>query len=302
VSLAETGAVETASEPALATVETERPTVRRMVADAWRWRRLIPRLGIRVTIKGVGGTILGPGWMILRPAIGIFGMSLLFGRVLNTPSQGLPYLIFMLVGAHAWMLFERPAHWGVRSFDVYRRVVRNLYMPLILVPLAAIVPALLESCVIGTFAAATLLYFWIADGTLYLQLGPELLVAVAGYVMALGLALAISLWLSVLNAYARDVRITFIYILRIWIFVTPVIYPVSQLPSGFQPIAYLNPMTAPVEMVKWGLLGVGSVPLHAIVSSVASLVILGVGGAWFFTRLAPNVLNRQPADLDDEDF
>jgi lipopolysaccharide transport system permease protein len=272
-----------------------------MIADAWRWRRLIPRLGIRVTIKGVGGTMLGPGWMVLRPAFGIFGMSLLFGKVLSAPSQGLPYLIFMLVGAHAWIMFERPAHWGVRSFDTYRRVARNLYMPLIIVPLAAVIPALLESTVIGSFAVLTILYFWIFEGTLYVQVGPEMLVALLGYLMALSLAVSVSIWLSVLNAYARDVRIVFIYVLRIWIFITPVIYPLSQLPGAFQELAYLNPVTAPVLMVKWGLLGIGSVPLHSIVSSVVSLVVLSVSGSWFFARKAPGVLNRQPPGLDDED-
>jgi lipopolysaccharide transport system permease protein len=302
VSITDAPSLESAPDGHLATVEPDRVTARRMVADAWRWRSLIPRLGIRVTIKGVGGTILGPGWMVLRPALGIFGMSLLFGKVLSTPSQGLPYLIFMLIGAHAWLMFERPAHWGVRSFDTYRRVARNLYMPLIIVPLSAVIPALLESCVIASFALLTLLYFWIADGTLYLQFGPEMLVALLGYAMALGLAVSISLWLSVLNAYARDVRITFIYVLRIWIFLTPVIYPVSQLPGILQDLAYLNPVTAPVLMVKWGLLGIGSVPMHSVLVSVVSLVVLAVSGAWFFARKAPGVLNRQPADLDDEDF
>jgi lipopolysaccharide transport system permease protein len=290
-----------ASASALATVEPDRPTARRMVADAWRWRSVIPRVGIRVTLKGVGGTKLGPGWMVLRPALGIFGMSLLFGKVLSTPSQGLPYLVFMLVGMHAWMLFERPAHWAVRSFDVYRRLVRNMYMPLILVPLSAAIPALLESCVIGAFALGALAYFSIVDGTSYLQIGPELLIALAGYVLAMALALSIGMWLSVLNAYARDVRIIFIYVLRIWIFVTPVVYPITQLPGAWKDLAYFNPITAPVLMVKYGVLGLGSVPLHAIVASLTTLVVTGVSGVWFLSRKAPTVLNRQPAMLDDED-
>jgi lipopolysaccharide transport system permease protein len=238
---------------------------------------------------------------LLRPAIGIFGMALLFGKVLNAPSQGLPYLIFVLFGAHAWIAFERPAFWAVRSFDVYRRLARNLYMPLILVPLSAVLPALIEGCVIGVFAAGVLVYFSIADGTLYLQVGPEMIVALAGYVLATTLAVSLGLWMSVLNAYARDVRIIFIYVLRIWMFITPVIYPVTTLPGAWQTIAHYNPASAPVLMVKWGLLGVGSVPLHSILITIGTIVVVGLGGVCFFARQAPTLLDRQPPDLDDED-
>ncbi len=284
-----------------ASVTLDRPTGRRMVADAWRWRALLPRIGIRVTIKGFSGTKLGRAWLILRPAMGIFGMALLFGKVFNAPSQGLPYLLFLLVGSHVWMSFERPAFWAVRSFDVYRRLARNVYLPLILIPLAAIVPALIEMSVIGAFATGVLVYFSIADATLYLQIGPQLLVGVLGYAMAISLAISIGLWVSVLNAYARDVRIIFIYVLRIWMFVTPVIYPPTTLPGTWATIAQYNPVTAPVLMVKWGLLGIGSVPLHSLATTVATILVVGSSGVWFFARAAPTLLDRQPPDLDDED-
>ena len=289
----------------LASVALDRPSTRRMLADAWHWRHLIPRIGVRVTLKSRSGTILGPGWMVLRPALNMFGMSLVFGGVLATPSQGLPYLVFMLFGTHAWMLFDRAGHWTVRAFDTYRRVARSMYMPLLLIPLAAAVPALLESCVLGSFALLALIGYSIADGHSYLQFGPELLVGLAGYVLSFGLALAMGFWLSALNARARDVRIIFIYVLRIWMFVTPVVYPLSEMHGVFATLAYWNPVTAPVLMVKWGLLGVGSVPAHALIISLTTFVVVGVSGVWFFTKMAPTTLMVQPVmggDDDDDDM
>src|SRR3954453_15388772 len=93
-----------------------------MVRETWASRPIIPRLGIRVTVKGYSSTRLGRSWLVARPGMSVFGMGLPFGGVLGTPSQGLPYLVFFLTGTHAWMTFDRLALWMVRSFNVYRRV------------------------------------------------------------------------------------------------------------------------------------------------------------------------------------
>ena len=292
----------TSIAPGRAEVELERPTVGQMVREAWVWRSLIPRIGIRVTIKGISGTYLGRAWLVLRPALMVFGMAFLFGRVLNAPSQGVPYLVFLFIGFGAWMAFERSIFWAVRSFDVYRRLVRNMYLPLVLIPVSAGIPAFIEFSVIGLFTAGTLAYFAMADGQLYLQLGPQTLLGATGYLLAYLTAISLGMWLAVLNAYARDVRITFVFILRIWLYVTPVIYPLTALPSGLQTVAELNPVVAPVLLVKWGLLGVGGVPLHSFVATAVWIVVVGGSGLWFLTNRAPTVLSRQPPGMgDDED-
>lgn len=292
---------EPSAPPTRATVEISRPTVRAMLRETWAWRALIPRLGVRVTIKGISGTYLGRGWLFLRPALTIFGMAFLFGRVLNAPSQGLPYLLFLLIGMHAWLGFQRSAFWVVRSFDVYRRVIRNMYMPLLVVPLSAAVPAFVEFCIIGMFALGALVYFTAADGQLYLEVGPTMLVALAGYFLAYLCAISVGMWVSVLNAYARDVRMVFVFLLRIWMFITPVIYPLTTLSGVLKTLAELNPVAAPVLMVKWGLLGVGEVPLHSILITFGWVLVVGTSGLWFLTNRAPTVLSHQPPGMDDED-
>jgi lipopolysaccharide transport system permease protein len=120
-----------------AVLREHRPRVREMVAGAWRHRSLIPRIGIRVIVKGYAGTKLGRTWLVLRPVLSIFAMALLFGAVLNAPSNGVPYVLFLLLGMIAWMSFERVLFWATRSFDVYRRLARNLEFPLLLVPTAS---------------------------------------------------------------------------------------------------------------------------------------------------------------------
>jgi lipopolysaccharide transport system permease protein len=290
-----------AAEAHTAEPELYRPTVREMVRDTWAARSVIPRLGIRIKIKGIGGTKLGRLWLVLRPVISIFGMGLLFGAVLNTPSHGLPYIVFLLVSQQAWLAFERTAFWAVRSFDSYRRVVRNFYMPLLAVPTAALMPAFVEWCVIGVIGIITLAVFSIVDGQMYVQISPLLLLLPFVHLLAAAVGLAIGYWLAPLNQRARDVRIVFRIALQPWMFATPVVYPFSQLPQGLKLVATLNPATAPVEIARYALLGVGGIPWVALACSVGFVIFVGGSGVWFFTREAPTVLNRSRIVFDEDE-
>ena len=278
-----------------------RPTVRQMLRETWEARSVIPRLGIRIKIKGIGGTKLGRAWLILRPVISIFGMGLLFGAVLNTPSHGLPYIVFLLVSQMAWLAFERTAFWAVRSFDSYRRVVKNFWMPLLVVPTAALMPSFVEWCVTGALAAGTIAVFSVLDSHLYVDVSPLLLLVPLATILAAAVGLSIGYWLAPLNQRARDVRIIFRIALQPWMFATPVVYPFSELPQGLKVIATINPATAPVEIARYGLLGVGGIPWVALACSIGFVVLVGGSGLWFFTREAPTVLKRNRIVFDEDE-
>lgn len=279
----------------------ERPSPLQMLRATLRHRSLIARLGIRVIIKGYSGAKLGRLWLVLRPALGVFGMALIFGAVLDAPSNGVPYILFLLVGMLAWLTFERFLFWATRSFDVYRRVAAALDFPLLVVPTASGIAAGIEFCVFSGFIVVATTVLLVADGRLYIELGPELLLVPAGLLLALALAWGLGLWLSALNAKARDVRIVLRYVLRVWMYITPVIYPVSALPGTLAFLATINPVAAPVEMVKAGLLGAGDLRPQAIAVSVGFAVVACVSGLWFFTRMAPGLLMNQPAGLADDE-
>src|SRR5688500_14042727 len=89
------------------TLEDHVPGALELLRRTWQERSLVPRLGIRVVMKGISGTILGRWWLVIRPVMGIFVMALLFGAVLDAPSQGVPYIVFLLSGLLCWMTFER---------------------------------------------------------------------------------------------------------------------------------------------------------------------------------------------------
>ena len=293
-----------AAQDAVVTVRDHRAGVGDLLRATWEARRLVPLVGSRVLIKGYAGTKLGRAWLVLRPGVTVLSMTLLFGAVLGAPSNGVPYPIFLLTGLLAWLTFDRFVFWAVRSFDVYGRLIRNFAFPLLLVPTASGFAASVEFTIFVGFILVATCVFWAVDGIVYLQFGPELLLAVAGVLLCVAVAWSIGLWLAPLNARWRDVRILTRYVLMLWMYLTPVLYPLSALPSWLGFLAVVNPVVAPVELVKEGLIGAGDVRPGALAVTLGTIVVVGGAGLWFFSVSAPGAVRRvaQFSSEDDEEL
>jgi lipopolysaccharide transport system permease protein len=292
-----------ASAAPTGTLPYRRQTIREAVGEAWAARALVRPLGARVVRKTYAKTKLGASWLVIRPVVDTGGKALLFGSVLGIVGapNGVPYFLFLLVGMQAWRLFDQTLFWATRGFDRYAKLTRSFAFPLLLVPISASAFAWVEFLIYGLILVLTFLLFVVVDGELYLQLGPELLLAPLGLLLALGLALGISLWLSLLNARWRDVRLALRFVLEVWLYVTPVIYPLTLLPAGFQTLAQVNPMAPVVEMVKEGLLDAGHVTALGVAWSVAATIAALASGLWFFSRNAARFNTPLPLDDDDDD-
>src|SRR3954447_17406033 len=179
------------------------------VGDLWHQRSLLPRIGIRVMIKGLAGTMLGPFWIVVAPIVSLIGFGFLFGSIAKPPSHGVPYLVFMLAGALGWSAFERVAFWGTRSFDVYRRILRNVQIPGLMVPIAGSVIASVEVAMSLVILFGTLIVYWVVDGTMYLRISPQLLLVPVGLVLSVLVGWSVAFWTGTLNARARDGRRAF---------------------------------------------------------------------------------------------
>jgi lipopolysaccharide transport system permease protein len=212
-----------------------------------------------------------------------------------------PYLLFLLVGMTGWLVIERTVFWATRSFDIYRKVAGRLEVPVLLVPTAAAAPMVVEVGIMFMLMLVTAGVYWAQDGSLSLELGPNTVVAVGGYALAIAIALGLGLWLAALNALARDVRQVVRIVLPVWLFITPVIYPPSALPERWQFLATINPAAAPVEMVKKGILGVGSVPAGALAISLVACGLLWASGLWFLRLLSPRLLRSDVSFVEDEE-
>jgi lipopolysaccharide transport system permease protein len=209
---------------AIAALPDEPTSIRRNVLWAWRDRDFAGPLALRFFSKFTKGTKLGRAWLGLRPFMDVVGKSLLFGGVLKVSTGShVPYYLFLTSGLIGWRLFERSVMYGARSFSLYRKLVKTFHFPLLLVPLAAMSYPLLEVTVYLLVFGSAVGFYVISTGTVYLQPPPQLFLAVVGLLLVAAVTLGALLWISVLNAKARDVRYLLRYVMPVGLYLTPVI-------------------------------------------------------------------------------
>jgi lipopolysaccharide transport system permease protein len=265
-------------------IEPRQAGVLARVPEWWRYRRLTTYFGRLQLEKLYRRTVLGWLWIPLRPVISIASRVLVFGGLLGTPSGGIPYLLFFLVGLTAWQLFAYTLFWATRSIELGRRVLRRMYVPRITCLFGSLVPSGVNFLLYVAITGIVVTFFVVTEGQTHLIIGSETALLPIALLLVIALALAIGTITSVLAAYARDVRFIIGYVLAFWFFLTPVLYPLSEVPSGFRDVASINPMTAPIEMVRIALFSSGTVTQEALASCVGAILLIGIPGLWFFNR------------------
>ncbi len=260
--------------------------------EFWRYRRITWFFGGRTLKKMYKRTYLGRLWILLRPLAPLAISTLIFGGLLGVPSDGVPYFLFFLAGSTAWVFFEQSLMWVTRSLEINRGLVKKVYFPRLVVPVAGVTPGLVYFIVYMTILVFTLVYFRVADDRWYLVVGPGLLWAVAALGLCVLFAISVGLWTSVWAARARDVRFTLRYVLRFWFYLTPVIYPLTQVPERFRDWIFLNPMAVIVETFKWGVLGIGELYPSGFAVSLGVVLVILIGGFRYFTQVEAASVDR----------
>lgn len=252
---------------------------------AWRSRALIPYFGRRFLERRYARTVLGWLWIPLRPGLDVGARVLLFGGFLGVASGDRPYFMFFIAGMAAWTLFERTAFWATRALEMNRALFSRVYVSRLAPVTAAVVPGLLDFLLYAVIGALGAVYYKVAEGTSYLIFDLRTIAAVGTGVALLAISgVAIGVWTAPLAAETRDVRFLSRYVFGFWFFITPVVYPISTIPERYRPIAELNPLTAPVELVKYGVLRTAPPTVSSLVVSLLFLVVVLAGGLWFFAR------------------
>ena len=265
-------------------IEPPAPGIRRRLAEYWHHRAAFAFFVRRFLRKRYGRTFLGLLWLFLPVLLPLFMGAIVFGGILGVSVPGVPYFLYFIVASGTWTLFSQTAYFATRSLEISRSELRRLYVPR-LIPLTASVtlPVFQFLVYIGICAVAVVYYAW-SRGQTYLEISAETLLVPVALGFLVVFALACGLWFSPLAARARDVRRLAGYVLGMWYFLTPVIYPLDEIPEGWQFLANLNPVTAPLEVVKDGVLGVGEVTSTGVISFFAALALIGTGGLILFLR------------------
>ena len=294
---------ETATAPAV-TIVDHHPSLRESLAEAWRSRHLFWQIASAMVLAYIVKLRLGPFWIIFSTFMSLIGYTLIFGGgVFNVQApNGMPYFLFTMVGMMGWQLFQSTLMISARSFLRLKSLVKQIHIPLILVPIAGSAQALLRFLVLMVAYVITIVYYWVSQGRIYAQLQPKyLFLSVFGLFICVTLAWGISLWTAPLTAHTRDVRFMLKYIVPFWMFVTPVLYPIDHLRGNTRLVAELNPLSSPIEMAKVGMIGAGSVRLYAAVWSIATIALVFASGVWFMNRYGERVVGLRDEVVDEED-
>ena len=218
---------------------------------------------------------LGVGWAVIQPVLTVLIFSLIFGVFAKLPSDGVPYPVFAFAAVLPWSYFSEATRRGSFGLVGDTDLIRKIYFPRLIIPLSNVVTPLVDFAVTFVVLLVVMAWYGIVPGLQIVFL--PLFVA-----MMFLLALGISLWLGPINVRYRDVVHTMPLLLQIWMYATPIVYPLSLVPEKWKTLYSINPMVGIIEGVRWSLLGRGSVDLAALAISAAVIAVLVVTGlVWF---------------------
>jgi len=246
--------------------------------ELWAYRSLLYLFAWRDIKTRYRQTFLSGFWAIFRPLASMVLFSVIFGGLAGIKSgNGTPYPLFVYPALLAWTYFSSAAGSGVSAVASNGGLITKAYFPRLYAPLAVVTAPLIDFCL--AFVILLGLFGWYdrAPSWHIVFLPLFLLVAVL-------LALSLSLWLAGAAVKYRDVAFGVPFALQIWLYLTPVIYPASLVPSHLRWLLSLNPMTAVIDGFRWSLLGSGFPSASVLAVSFGMTVALLVPGLYHFRR------------------
>src|SRR5215510_10625822 len=194
------------------------------LGELWEYRELLYLLVWRALKVRYKQTVLGLAWAILQPFLTMVVFSVVFGRLAKMPSDGVPYPVFAYCALLPWQLFAYAMTESSNSLVVHQRLLTKVYFPRLMMPLAAVAVGLADFLVSFVFLLLLMAYYGMTPHIAAVTIPLWTL-------LALGTAFGVGLWLSALNVRYRDVRYVLPFLSQIWMYATPVAYPLSLVPE-----------------------------------------------------------------------
>lgn len=243
--------------------------------ELWRYRELLFFFVWRDVKVRYKQTTLGITWAVLQPLFATLIFALVFGRVARLPSDGIPYPLFAFAGLLPWTLFSSAVTNGGMSLLGSAHLVTKVYFPRILIPIAAVATCLVDFGIASLMLLPLMAFFRSVPAPKALIWVP---VVVAVEVL---LAFGLAVWLSALVARFRDLRHILPFVVQIWMFATPIVYPLSMFPERWRWLMALNPMSGVVEVFRASIFGRPVDPAPLLWSACLGLGLLLTGSVYF---------------------
>ncbi len=248
------------------------------LVELWRYRHLFAVLVWRTLKVRYQQTVIGVAWAVLQPLLLAFVFTVIFGLLVGVPTDGnQPFPAFALSGLLVWQFVAQSFQQAAASVVVNSHLVTRIYFPRILLLLAAVAAAFFDLLCVLALMMLFMLWYGIAPTLGVLAFLPAMLLAAA---TVLGLAL----WLGALYVPYRDIGHLLPFLTQIWMFLSPVFYPLGLLPRMFDQVYALNPIVVVVQTSRWAFAGGQPPPASMVAVSCAVAALLLLSGLWFFRR------------------
>jgi lipopolysaccharide transport system permease protein len=245
--------------------------------ELWEYRELLYSFISRDIKVRYKQTALGAAWAVIQPLFMMIVFTLAFGRLAKIPSEGLPYPLFSYAALLPWTLFSEGITRSTNSMITNANIMTKVYFPRLIMPMSGILSPLVDFAIAFVILLGMMVYYGFTPTINVLFLPAFIL-------LALATSLGVGLWLSALNVQYRDFQYTVPFLIQLWLFASPVVYPSTLLPEPYRTLFGLNPMAGVIEGFRWALLGTAP-PSYLIAISALMVAILLISGAFYFRRM-----------------
>ena len=263
---------------AVVIIEPSKTWVPLKLRDLWEYRELLFFLTWRDVKVRYKQTLLGAAWAILQPLLTMLIFTVLFGGLAGIQTGGIPYPLFAFGGLLIWTFFSNSVTNSGNSLVGSSNLITKIYFPRMIIPMAAVGAGLVDFILAFLIQAVLMAYYRVHVTWALVMIPPLALLAAL-------LAVGVGMWLSALNVKYRDIRYAIPFLVQIWMFASPIIYPVSMLPAKWRWVFMLNPLTGIIQNFRIALFGNQSFEWNSLLISVAITLAVLVYSAFSFRRM-----------------
>jgi lipopolysaccharide transport system permease protein len=263
----------------LVVIEPSRTWVPLDLKDLWLYRELLLFLTWRDIQVRYKQTVLGAAWAIIQPLFTMIVFTLFFGKLagLEAKTGGIPYSIFAYAGLLPWMFFSNAVTNSGNSLVGSANLITKVYFPRMIIPAASVGAGLVDFAIAFVILFVLMAYYGIA-------LSATLVILPVLVLLTTLLAIAVGMWFSALNVKYRDIRYALPFVIQLWMFVSPVIYPPSLVPERYRWLLFCNPLTGIIDGYRSALFGQSFDWLAIGISAAITLALL-IYSAYNFRRM-----------------
>ena len=272
-------------------IKANQPWWRIDLREIWEYRDLLRMLVRRDLTAVYKQTLLGPLWFIIQPLVTTVIFTIIFGQVAKVPTDGVPQFIFYMSGTVLWNYFSGCMTQAGNSLVGNMHVLTKVYFPRLVMPLSSVVTNLAHLALNFTMFLGFYLFFLFARDTAMVPQWSLLAFPLLVLQCAL-LGLALGLWIAGLTTKYRDLSFALPFLTQVWMFMTPIVWPASQVQNpALQWLLWLNPMAFVVECGRWMFTGAGTLSWAVGGLSVGMTAILLATGLLLFNRVQRNFVD-----------